>query len=134
MSFKPQDQKAHMRKRHSLKGTLHYLLPEHVLQVVLLIQGSTKSKQNKSLKSNPPKVQQVYTHCTPLPPPQLTGTIPVWPSGDTQQYSSLIQSQWTHFVLHLGRSQQFLLHPMAGYLLLEHLHSYTASYQGGETV
>jgi hypothetical protein len=38
-----------MRKRHSLKGTLHYLLPEHVLQVVLLIQGSTKSKQNKSL-------------------------------------------------------------------------------------
>jgi hypothetical protein len=49
MSFKPQDQKAHMRKRHSLKGTLHYLLPEHVLQVVLLIQGSTKSKQNKLL-------------------------------------------------------------------------------------
>ncbi len=136
MSFKPQDQKAHMRKRHSLKGTLHYLLPEHVLQVVLLIQGSTKSKQKKSLllRAILLKFSKSIPIAPPFPPPQLTGTIPVWPSGDTQQYSSLIQSQWTHFVLHLGRSQQFLLHPMAGYLLLEHPHSYTASYQGGETV
>ncbi len=49
-----------------------------------------QTKQIAPLKSNPPQVQQVYTHCTPLPPPrnwleqyqcglrEILSNIPVW--------------------------------------------------------
>jgi hypothetical protein len=30
-----------------------------------------QTKEIAPLKSNPPQVQQVYTHCTPLPPPAI---------------------------------------------------------------